>query len=205
MFKNISIILMVLFFISGCSVNQVNVNNTPKIEKKLEREAVSKELLDEISYILFLLKNNDLATLNLKYINPRIGLYDVFRSDISNKIVFRRSLQIDYISDIVEDFDIKEELVDFNCSPHNDAYYGWNKEGTFLSTNIKPYLSQIIELEHKILPNKYKENELKNVELIEKTSYELIVTNNTIFYLTKIEGKWFITLIDNLKTDCSQE
>ncbi|NCB11627.1 MAG: hypothetical protein EOM78_08345 [Erysipelotrichia bacterium] len=203
MFKNISLLFMVLIFIVGCSVNQVNVNNSSVQEKKIEREPISKEFLDEISYILFLLKNNDLATLNLKYINPKIGVYEVFKSDINNKVVFRRSLQIGEISDFVEDFDIKQETVDFNCSPDNDAYYGWSKEGIFLSVNIKPYLSQIIEQEHKILPNKYKENELKLVELIEKTSYELVVTNNTIFYLTKIDSKWYITLIDNLKTDCS--
>lgn len=204
MFKNILLLFMVLIFIVGCSVNQVNVNNLSKENKKVEREAISKEFLDEISYMLFLLKNNDLPTLNSKYINPKIGVYEVFKSDISNKIVFRRSIQITEINDIVEDFNIKQETVDFNCSPNDDAYYGWNKEGTFLSVNIKPYLSQIIEQEHKILPNKYKENELKNVELIEKTSYELIVTNNVIFYLTKIDSKWYITLIDNLKTDCSQ-
>ena len=57
---------------------------------------------------------------------------------------------------------------------------------------------------NKILPNRYKEDELKRVEQIEKTSYEVIVTYNKIFYLTKIDNKWYITLIDNVKTDCSQ-
>ena len=46
--------------------------------------------------------------------------------------------------------------------------------------------------------------ELKNVSLIEKTSYEVIVTNNIIFYLTKINNIWYITLIDKIETDCSK-
>ena len=38
----------------------------------------------------------------------------------------------------------------------------------------------------------------------EKTSYEVIVTNNIIFYLTKINNIWYITLIDKIETDCSK-
>ncbi len=44
---------------------------------------------------------------------------------------------------------------------------------------------------NKILPNRYKEDELKRVEQIEKTSYEVIVTYNKIFYVMDIQSGYY--------------
>ena len=199
MIKNIFAIFIFSLLFVACSTNELS-----KQEKEVQRQEVSKELLNDISYILFLLKQKDLDNLNSRFINPKIGLYEVYKSDIENKITFKHSYEIDEIVDIIDSFEIKQEIIIFNCSPYNDAFYGWNKDGTFLTTQIKPYLSQIIQEQNKITPNKYKIEELANIALIEKTSYELIVTNNVIFYLTKIDNLWYITLIDKIKTDCSK-
>ncbi len=200
MIKNIFIFITVSFFITGCSTNQLVIPT----EKKMEREKVSNELLGEISYILFLLKQKDLETINSQLINPRYGVYEIYKNENTNRVTFKHSLKIEEISNHIDSFDVKEELITFDCSPQNDAFYGWSKEGVFLTTDIKPYLSQMMTEINKILPNRYKEDELKRVEQIEKTSYELIVTYNNIFYLTKIDNRWYITLIDGVKTDCSQ-
>ena len=199
MIKNIFAIFIFSLLFVACSTNELS-----KQEKEVQRQEVSKELLSDISYILFLLKQKDLDNLNSRFINPKIGLYEVYKSDIENKITFKHSYEIDEIVDIIDSFEIKQEIIIFNCSPYNDAFYGWNKDGTFLTTQIKPYLSQIIQEQNKITPNKYNIEELANIALIEKTSYELIVTNNVIFYLTKIDNLWYITLIDKIKTDCSK-
>lgn len=199
MIKNIFAIFIFSLLFVACSTNELS-----KQEKEVQRQEISKELLSDISYILFLLKQKDLDNLNSRFINPKIGLYEVYKSDIENKITFKHSYEIDEIVDIIDSFEIKQEIIIFNCSPYNDAFYGWNKDGTFLTTQIKPYLSQIIQEQNKITPNKYKTEELVNIALIEKTSYELIVTNNVIFYLTKIDNLWYITLIDKIKTDCSK-
>lgn len=199
MIKNIFTIFIFSLLFVACSTNELS-----KQEKEVQRQEVSKELLSDISYILFLLKQKDLDNLNSRFINPKIGLYEVYKSDIENKITFKHSYEIDETVDIIDSFEIKQEIIIFNCSPYNDAFYGWNKDGTFLTTQIKPYLSQIIQEQNKITPNKYKIEELANIALIEKTSYELIVTNNVIFYLTKIDNLWYITLIDKIKTDCSK-
>ena len=199
MIKNIFAIFIFSLLFVACSTNELS-----KQEKEVQRQEVSKELLSDISYILFLLKQKDLDNLNSRFINPKIGLYEVYKSDIENKITFKHSYEIDEIVDIIDSFEIKQEIIIFNCSPYNDAFYGWNKDGTFLTTQIKPYLSQIIQEQNKITPNKYNTEELVNIALIEKTSYELIVTNNVIFYLTKIDNLWYITLIDKIETDCSK-
>ena len=57
MIKNIFLMVLVSFFISACSTNQLVINP----EKKMEREKVSKELLDDVLYIVFLLKQNNFS------------------------------------------------------------------------------------------------------------------------------------------------
>ncbi len=192
MFRNFIYASVLAFFLVGCSFNQLENDG-------FEREKVSKEFTDDVGYILYLLKTNDIETLNKFYINPQYGVYTVYMTDFDNVMTFKKEDRIDEINNIVDNFDIQEGIVTFNCSPTNDAYYGWDKDGTFITSNTKPYLSHLMSDK-----TKYKEDELKRVEIIEKTSREVIVTNNIIFYLTKIDGKRYITLIDYVTTDCSK-
>jgi hypothetical protein len=198
MIKNLLFVLISIFF-TACSVNQVNV-----VSDEPKREEITNKFIDEIGYILFLLKRNDLNSLNAKFINPNYGVYEIYKTEMGNRIFYKHSTSIstEQISDLIESFEVKQEEVTFNCSPYNDADYGWSKGGVFLAANIKPYLSNLIVATPQ--NQKEKEAELKRISLIEKTSYELIITNNIIFYLTKINGNWYITLIDNIKTDCSK-
>ena len=192
MFRNFICAIVLLFSLVGCSFNQLENDG-------YEREKISKEFIDDIGYILYLLKTDDVETLNKIYINPQYGVYTVYMADFDNKMTFKKEDKIDEVNNIIDNFNIQEGIVNFNCSPNNDAYYGWDKDGTFITSNTKPYLSQLMTDK-----NKYKEDELKRVEIIEKTSREVIVTNNIIFYFTKIDGKRYITLIDYVTTDCSK-
>ncbi len=47
------------------------------------------------------------------------------------------------------------------------------------------------------------EDEKEFIKKVKNGSYEVVATNNAIFYITKIDKKYYITLIDNLKTNCS--
>jgi len=203
--KNIFILILFALFISACSVNQIEKNIVVEVKKKvvLEREAISDELLSDINHILFLLKQKDLETLNSRFINPHYGLYEVLKDNQNNKFIFNKKSQIDEISDEIDSFEIKEEEVIFNCSPYDDKYYGWNKEGVFISTNIQPYLSNIMKEANLLKINTYSEEEIKIANNIEKTSYEVVIPYNIVFYITKIDKQWYITLVDKVKTDCT--
>jgi hypothetical protein len=203
--KNIFILILFALFISACSVNQIEKNIVVEVKKKvvLEREAISDELLSDINHILFLLKQKDLETLNSRFINPHYGLYEVLKDNQNNNFIFNKKLQIDEISDEIDSFEIKKEEVIFNCSPYDDKYYGWNKEGVFISTNIQPYLSNIMKEANLLKINTYSEEEIKIVNNIEKTSYEVVIPYNIVFYITKIDKQWYITLVDKVKTDCT--
>jgi hypothetical protein len=71
----------------------------------------------------------------------------------------------------------------------------WNKDGVFIFEPKTNYLDNFLN-------DKTKE-EKEFTQKVKNISYEVIATNNTIFYITKIDKKYYITLIDNLKTNCS--
>jgi len=183
MFKNIFIALIVIFF-SACSV---------KFDYLIRPKIMNETLSNNIKSILYLIEKNDLQTLNKKYIHNKFGFYEVDVDDM--QIIVTHKDVLEELDKYVGSFDIKTEDVNFYCSPYNDALYGWSQDGVFVSTNIERYLLDYL-----------KESNLKKKKFIKqilKNSVEVIVTYNTIFYLTKIDDRYYITLIDNVKTDCS--
>ena len=203
-FKNILIIIFFSVFITACSMNKtIQENIMIKKKESLERPTVSTELLSDINHILFLLQQNDLETLNSRFIHPIFSYYELIKNQ-EEKIIIEKKLLIDEINRDIESFEIKQEEAIFNCSPYDDSYFGWNKEGVFLNTSKDLNISSIMEKQNLQKPNLFIKEEIKQAVLIEKTSYEVIIPYNIIFYLTLIDKQWYITLIDKIKTDCTK-
>ena len=187
MIKNIILIFILLLF-SSCAVNQNRL-------EPIKKEPIDEELLSHVRYILYLIQTNDLKNLNEMYINKSYGYFEVILNELENKPQIVKKYQIDEIDTYIESFDIQNIEVSFNCSPYNDAFYGWNKDGVFIFEPKTNYLDNFLN-------DKTKE-EKEFTQKVKNISYEVIATNNTIFYITKIDKKYYITLIDNLKTNCS--
>lgn len=76
--------------------------------------------------------------------------------------------------------------------------------GVYLDAQTKPYVTHIMEEANLLQANSFKKEEIDRADFIEQTSYEITIPYNAIFYLTKVENNWYITLIDNITTDCSR-
>ena len=187
MIKNIILIFILLLF-SSCAVNQNRL-------EPIKKEPIDEELLSHVRYTLYLVQTNDLKNLNEIYINKNYGYFEVNLNELENKPQIVKKYQIDEIDTYIESFDIQNIEVSFNCSPYNDAFYGWNKDGVFIFEPKTNYLDNFLN-------DKTKE-EQEFIKKVKNGSYEVVATNNTIFYITKIDKKYYITLIDNLKTNCS--
>ena len=203
--KNICMLIFFSIFITACSVKKLSqeelVLNKEGISKRTE---IPQDLINEINYILFLLKQNDLETLNARFIHAKFPYYELSMDDNQKKVIIQKKSAIDEINNYIDSFDIKKEEAIFDCSPFNDANYGWNKEGVFLNHSKDAYISKFMLQENLLKANSYTQEEINKTILIEKNSYEVIVPYNIIFYLTKIDNIWYITLIDNIKTNCSK-
>lgn len=195
---NLLIFIFLSFFITACSVNnnQLQVNQ----KKIYEKEPITPQLKNEINQILQLIKQNNLALLNSKYIHPINGYYDVTKFEYKN--IFEIKNSISELNNEIDSFEIKTEKVTFNCSPLDDSLYGWDKEGVFLNSQTTPFITKIMEEANILQTNRFKKEEIEKADFIEQTSYEVIIPYNIIFYMTKLENNWYITLIDNVTTDC---
>lgn len=200
-FLNLSTLLLFSLFLAACAVdnNQMVVNG----KKVYNKEPINPVLINEISQILLSIKQNNIALLNSKYIDPINGFYDVTKFENRNIFEVKKSITTEF-SNEVDTFDIKIEKATFNCSPFDDSLYGWDKEGVYLDAQTKPYVTHIMEEANLLQANSFKKEDIDRADFIEQTSYEITIPYNVIFYLTKVENNWYITLIDNITTDCSR-
>ena len=191
MLKNVLFMLIVLLF-SACSKNQTILEQKQIKELELKKELDSKnELIAVIKEISMLIANDNTDLLNSKYINNKLGAYEFLKDEDSNEIIFKHITKIEEMDDYVASFEPLEEEINFNCNSQNDSDYGWNKDGLFF---FKKRDSKFFE----------KIKNLTNLQNIENNSYEVIVTNNIVFILSKIENSWYIIAVDMVKTDCME-
>ena len=210
--------ILFIFLLAGCTSKQEPVKKKEiiKVVKKKEykREKISAGLLKSVSEIKLLLTKHDFKSINEKYIHKKLGYFDKYKFE--NKIVFKQKSLLNFKKNDKDYFSIensinrvrkntnKERLYKFNpkfnCSPNNDTYYGWNKQGMFLSETIdEPLLSK-----SRFINKEINKEEFEYSLLIDKTSYKLVFSEDEIIvYLSKIDKRWYITLFDRVQTDCS--
>ena len=197
---NFIIFIIFFLFLTACSVSNTQVQVNQK--KIYEKELITQDLKNEVNQIAQLIKQNNLALLSSKYIHPINGYYEVTKFEHKN--IFEIKNNISNIDNLIDSFEIKIEKATFNCSPLDDSLYGWDKEGVFLNSQTTPYITKIMEEANTLQVNRFKKEEIEKADFIEQTSYEVIIPYNIIFYMTKLENNWYITLIDNVTTDCSR-
>ena len=88
--------------------------------------------------------------------------------------------------------------VDSNCNSLDI------RNNIFVNAQTKPYITKIMEESNLIKPNSYKLEDIDKADFFEQTSYEVTIPYSIIFYLTKIDNQWYITLVDNVTTDCTR-
>ncbi|WP_122893697.1 hypothetical protein [Arcobacter peruensis] len=221
--KTISSLTLILL-LSGCThklitydkdgniIEDLSETKTEKIEKIIyKRPAVSLLLKNRIRDILKAMSKNDLIKLNQEYIHPSFGFYNLYKIDGAKVIVEQKMIynivdeETEEISHIISrvkpkstSLKIIEKNVKFDCSPNDDAFYGWNDDGLFLSNKSDfPLLKMMKNY------STYKQKDFQKAEQIENTSYKVVLTPELSFYLTFIDNNWYITLIDRITTDCS--
>lgn len=199
--KTFNLFVMTLIFtlFTACAVDNQLAENSKKI---YEKEPITQDLINEVNQIALSIKENNLDLINAKYIHSVNGYYDVTKLD--NKNIFEVKKAITEADSNIDSFEIRFDKVTFNCSPYDDSFYGWDKYGIFISTQTKPYVSKIMEDANLIQANSYKLEEIEKMDFIEQTSYEVTIPYSIIFYIKKIENQWYITLVDNVTTDCSR-
>jgi len=216
---------LAVFTLAGCSLKQINEqiptilkNEEVKKEISYKREAVSPELINRINDVISSIIKNDLQNINKNYIHPTFGFYNIYKIDgittftqqkevynIVDDGIEELSHLIKFASEDSKGYLLKQGDVKFDCSPNNDEFYGWSQDGLYLSSKVSSQLSKIMKDANSFEKDRYKEDDLEKAKLIEKTSYKVVLTPYLVFYMTKIEGKWYLSLFDRATINCSSD
>lgn len=173
-------------------------------------QAQSDKLDKSIIEIIKAFDSKDADKIN-QYIHPHYELIVLFRRGIMNE--FEKTDKIDYKNPVPEylpyfpfkiDLKIKyQTLPAFDCGSEK-----WSKIGLYCDTtqrddllsktalNLNEFRNENIPIET-IQDFKIIESKSRRIVLIDNESGELI------FYITLIDNKWYLTILDRVSSDCS--
>jgi hypothetical protein len=94
-------------------------------------------------------------------------------------------------------------LPKFNCENTR-----WNKKGLFVDTKKTDHLvSSICKTRNKLVPDNIPISTIQQYYKLELMSRRIVLTgneyDNLIFYLSYIDGRWYLTIFDEVTCDCS--
>jgi hypothetical protein len=97
----------------------------------------------------------------------------------------------------------KEKLPKYSCK-----YEKWNKIGLYVDTAITDHLlSKTAKNLKKYRDDKISQETINNFIQLENISHRVVMVdirgNDLIFYLTLIDNKWYLTVLDRVSSDCS--
>jgi len=171
---------------------------------------IDRELENTVFVILNAYLDKDTAILN-EYINEEIGVYVLYRPGVLDK--YERIVKIDFDNPVPEyfpyiEFDKFGEINYETLPKFSLETESWDKSGLYIDTTI---IDNLLSRTAKNLVD-YKEEEIKpelisKFEELESKSFKIILVDREvgefIFYLTKLNGNWFLTIIDRVSTDTS--
>ena len=155
-------------------------------------------------------KEKDASSLN-DLINNDAGLIVLFRSGLPNE--FSKMDKIDFEKPVpayLPYFDFSTNYrINFQSLPVFDCtYMKWSKLGIYCDTTQVDYLlSTTARQLEKNTGKKVPDTEIEKFIKIENNSRRIVLTDGDggelIFYLTMIDNKWYLTILDRVTSDCS--
>ena len=210
-FMKTALILSLFFLAVSCAGTKVNDKvETPKVENTSEHTTDNAELELAISEVIkaFNEKNQGLIQ---KYISDKQGVYILHREGVFNQYSFNKTIDFNkpvpanaaYVAVNSNNKLSFENLPSFSCDTEK-----WSKTGLFCEINTTDNLlsttaKNLIEYRGDNIPS----TDIDRFLALEKISHRVVLTdakqNDLVFYLSKIEGKWYLTILDRISSQCS--
>jgi len=147
------------------------------------------------------------------YINPTYGVYVLYRIGVPDEYQNLKKLDgnppFSFETQTVSASDLKKYSLKYGELPAYDCEKGkWNKKGCLTdSTKRFKSISVIASFHMKYDGVKVSKKNMDAIKYIEQNSRKVIFTGSkgegVIFYLVYINGKWWLSILDTVTTDCS--
>jgi hypothetical protein len=148
-----------------------------------------------------------------QFINKEIGVYQLDRIGVFDHYYHFKSISFSNekypLALLRQAKNIKllplkySTLPTFSCEKET-----WNKKGLFVDTTKTDHLlSKICKERNKYVPDSIPEKTIQFFSNLENKSRRIVLIDNNgvelVFYLTYINNRWFLSIIDNVTSDCS--
>ena len=165
-----------------------------------------------IEEIIIAFSNQDSAKI-AKFINKEIGVYQLHRIGAFDNFTFYRTLNFSdktYPSVLFGHAKRSNILpLSYSSLPVWDCEKeAWSKKGLFVdTTKIDHILSKICKDRNKFVPDNIPNKKIQFFYGLETKSRRVVLYDNNgielIFYLSYLNGNWYLTIVDHVSSDCS--
>ena len=149
----------------------------------------------------------------LKFIKKDIGIYLLHRVGAFNDFKHYNSFSFSDPSYptllLTSSKGIKILPIKYSSLPtYSCEKESWSKKGLFVdTTKIDHLLSKTCKDRNKYVPDNIPQQKIKYFFDLENKSRRVVINDDNgkelVFYLTYINSKWFLTIIDDVSSDCS--
>ena len=178
---------------------------------RVPKAKVKKEIEEVVYDVVKLLKNADVQsfeTINKKYIHPKYGFYFVQRPGVMDYFYHYKKFNIDNvvnkrraytaIDSIIGEKTYKIPKIAWKTTHYSCENDTWSAKGLIVNDMGYNIPEGIYEFEHSP-----KEEKIR-AKFLAKDSWSVTVTEwSVVFELKKIEGRWYIVLVNSSEMDCS--
>ena len=147
------------------------------------------------------------------YINPTYGVFVLYRMGVPDEYQNLKKLDgnlpFSFESQTVSAPDLRKYSLQYGKLPVYDCDLGSWKRKEYITDSTKRFksISQIAAFHMKYDGVKVSKKNMDAIKYIEQNSRKVIFTGNKsagiIFYMAYINGKWWLSILDTVTTDCS--
>ena len=171
-----------------------------------------REFGSAVQQVVLAISSQD-STAVSKFIKKGIGTYQLYRSGVFDNFKYCTTLSFSnkaFPAILISDSKgIKLMSLKYSSLPTYDCdKERWSKSGLFVdTTKISHLLSGICKDRNKNVPDSISRQKIKYFFDLENKSRRIVLCDinhkELVFYLSYINNHWFLTIIDNVTSDCS--
>jgi len=196
------------------AVKEIRTGNYAKCLRKPQIKNIEKStdpLENTVAILIKAFAEKDSETVN-KFIHKDKKLIVLYKIGVPGVYSFIDRVDFDnpepvfwIFSDYTANYMLhKEDVPAYDCVVEN-----WTKPaGLYCRPNKDNLLTDVVRFLMKYEDVEVSEEEFQSYIDLELSSYKVVLaggedSNSLVFYLTLIDGKWYMTILDGLSTDCS--
>jgi hypothetical protein len=169
----------------------------PSMQTRQEVEVVAQKLFE-------LFYRGDYKQIDRTYVHPRYGFYFLYRIGVPDSFIHHTQLEEAGVSRYITFAKKHAQKIHWQKPRYLCEYNKWDRVGIFIHQAPYSTVSKIMAFDEKYNERTYAPEQKERIAFLESDTYVLVHSQcSAALYIKKINGRWYLTHIDTLPSDCS--